>query len=86
MKRGPKPLSLYEEWLRMLEDSSRDGECILVRKHQRRAEGRAWYASQIADHIARGPIPDGVRLVRTCGKRNCINPSHIARTEHKGFR
>lgn len=50
-------------------------------------DGRVVYAHRVAYEDAHGPIPDGLTVHHTCGRRNCVNVEHLVlleRAEHSG--
>ncbi len=40
-------------------------------------KGRNHYAHILAYRLAKGPVPAGMSLLRTCDHAHCINPAHV---------
>jgi len=88
--RGPLPKTIAEVWKELLAEAKQDGECLLIERghstgigyRRRRADYKEWYIHQIADQMARGPVPEGTVLMHSCDRPNCINPDHIKRGTH----
>jgi hypothetical protein len=41
-------------------------------------EGKMVYVKRLLWEESNGPIPEGAVVISTCGKRTCIEPSHLA--------
>ncbi len=91
MKTGPKPRTLQEAWDYMIQNSVKDGDCILYQKSRPvgigyrfiRAGGLSWYAHHLAFFLAGKKLQSGQIRRHTCDKASCINADHIIAGTHQ---
>ena len=91
-----KRLSLVNrDYLRLLSKTRREGECWIwtaATWKTRGGYGAVWYrgrksrAHRVMWELTQGPIPEGMEIDHTCGRADCVCPSHLRLCEPRSNR